>query len=101
MISQFTKYYVAIGLMKYQPTPAGGLGCPSSLCSNLLCESNVSMLSKILLHIQQIYDRCFVIDDDDCGSLLAVFDEDTDMLAGIITIIYNIIMTFMVNNNNI
>ena len=40
-------------------------------------------------------------DDDDCGSLLAVFDEDTDMLAGIITIIYNIIMTFMVNNNNI
>ena len=35
----------------YQPTPAGGLGCPNSLCSNLLCESNVSMLSNVLLHI--------------------------------------------------
>ena len=35
----------------YQPTPAGGLDCPSSLCSNLLCDSNVSMVSNILLHI--------------------------------------------------
>jgi hypothetical protein len=74
---------------KVQPTPAGGLACPSSLCSNLLCESNVSMLSKILLHILQIYDRCLVVDDDDCTSAVFDEDEDTDMLAGITTI-YNI-----------
>jgi hypothetical protein len=41
------------------------------------------VLSKILLHIWQIYARCFV---DDAG-LVVVFDEDTDTLAGI-TICY-------------
>ena len=59
------------------------------------------MLSKILLHIWQIYDRCLVVDDDDCASAVFDEDEDTDMLAGIITTIYNMIMAFMVNNNNI
>jgi hypothetical protein len=60
----------------YQPTPAEGLDCPSSLCSNLLCDSNVSMISNILLHIYQIY--CFVD-----GGLVEAFDEDEDSVLSI------------------
>jgi hypothetical protein len=34
-----------------QPTPPIGFGYPVSFRSNLLCESSVSALSKVLLHI--------------------------------------------------
>ena len=58
---------------KYQPTPARGCECPpASLCSNLLCESNVSALSNDLLHTLHTY----------CLVDLFVF-EDIDALTGI------------------
>jgi hypothetical protein len=37
-----------------QPTPAGGLDRPSSLCSNLLCESNVQCYQDFAANIANI-----------------------------------------------
>jgi hypothetical protein len=67
-----------------QPTPAGGLDFPDSLCSNLLCDSSVSALSNDLLHTLHLY--CCLL-----GLFLA--EDDKPAVSGIIT--SNILATYM------
>jgi hypothetical protein len=57
-----------------QPTPAGGLDFPDSLCSNLLCDSSVSALSNDLLHTSHLYCCLFglFLAEDDKPAVLAL-----------------------------
>lgn len=69
------KLYFAIEtFVRSYPTPAGDWLFPDSLWSNLLCEFNVSILSKLLPHISQ---RCCLglLPDpvDDEGALAIVY----------------------------